>query len=140
MPSILVVEDDDAIRAAVQRGLREREHAVATAPSGLAGLEQIIRDRPDVVLLDLGLPDIDGLTLLSMIRTASDVPVIIITAQDDDPTMVRALDSGADDYVVKPFGTDQVAARIRAASPEQHDRWLDRLLDVGSLEELLRGA
>lgn len=109
-----MVEDDDAIRAAVQRGLREREHAVATAATGLAGLEQVIRDRPDVVLLDLGLPDIDGLTLLSMIRTASDVPIIVITAQDDDPTMVRALDSGADDYVVKPFGTDQVAARIRA--------------------------
>lgn len=112
--SILVVEDDDAIRAAVQRGLRERDHAVATARTGLAGLEQILRDRPDVVLLDLGLPDIDGLTLLSMVRTATDVPIIVITAQDDDPTMIRALDSGADDYIVKPFGTDQVAARIRA--------------------------
>ena len=67
-----------------------------------------------MVLLDLGLPDVDGLTLISMIRAASDVPIIVITAQDDDPTMVQALDSGADDYVVKPFGTDQVAARIRA--------------------------
>ena len=67
-----------------------------------------------MVLLDLGLPDVGGLTLISMIRAASDVPIIVITAQDDDPTMVKALDSGADDYVVKPFGTDQVAARIRA--------------------------
>jgi len=66
------------------------------------------------VLLDLGLPDVDGLALISMIRAASRVPIIVITAQDDDPTMVRALDGGADDYVVKPFGTDQLAARIRA--------------------------
>ena len=67
-----------------------------------------------MVLLDLGLPDVDGLALISMIRAASQVPIIVITAQDDDPTMIRALDGGADDYVVKPFGTDQLAARIRA--------------------------
>ena len=114
MTSILVIEDDAAIRSAVRRGLVERGHAVSTAGTGLAGLELILQERPDVVLLDLGLPDVDGLTLLAMVRAASDVPIIVITAQDDDPTMVRALDAGADDYVVKPFGTDQVAARIRA--------------------------
>ncbi len=114
MARILVVEDDEAIRSALLRGLRELDHTVASAANGLSGLEQLLRDRPDAVLLDLGLPDIDGLTLLSMIRTTSDVPVIVVTAQDDDPTMVRALDSGADDYVVKPFGTEQLAARIRA--------------------------
>lgn len=114
MPSILVVEDDEAIRRAVRRGLEERGFAMQDAATGLAGLEVVLRERPDVVLLDLGLPDVDGLTLLTMIRAASDVPVIILTAQDDDPTMVRALDGGADDYVVKPFGTEQIAARIRA--------------------------
>ena len=114
MPSILVVEDDEAIRRAVRRGLEERGFAMQDAATGLAGLEVVLRERPDVVLLDLGLPDVDGLTLLMMIRAASDVPVIILTAQDDDPTMVRALDGGADDYVVKPFGTEQIAARIRA--------------------------
>ncbi|WP_395695876.1 response regulator transcription factor [Nocardioides sp.] len=114
MTRILVVEDDDAIRSAVVRGLRDRGDAVATAATGLGGLEQVLKEQPEVVLLDLGLPDIDGLTLISMIRAASQVPIIVITAQDDDPTMVRALDSGADDYVVKPFGTDQVAARVRA--------------------------
>ncbi|WP_309649090.1 response regulator transcription factor [Nocardioides sp.] len=114
MTSILVVEDDDAIRAAVQRGLRERGHAVIAVGTGLAGLEQVLQEQPQVVLLDLGLPDVDGLTLITMIRAASAVPIIVITARDDDPTMVKALDSGADDYVVKPFGTDQVAARIRA--------------------------
>lgn len=112
--SILVVEDDAAIRAAVKRGLTERGHAVMVAATGLAGLELVLREQPQVVLLDLGLPDVDGLTLIPMVRAASAVPIIVLTAQDDDPTMVRALDSGADDYVVKPFGTDQVAARIRA--------------------------
>ncbi|MEZ5095606.1 MAG: response regulator transcription factor [Nocardioides sp.] len=114
MTSILVVEDDDAIRGAVRRGLSERGHAVAVAATGMAGLEHVLAEQPQVVLLDLGLPDVDGLTLIPMIRAASDVPIIVITAQDDDPTMVRALDSGADDYIVKPFGTEQVAARIRA--------------------------
>ena len=114
MTSILVVEDDEAIRTAVQRGLRERGYAVATAVNGLSGLELVLARGVDVVLLDLGLPDLDGLALISMIRAASDVPIIVITAQDDDPTMVTALDRGADDYVVKPFGTEQVAARIRA--------------------------
>ena len=114
MASILVVEDDDAIRDAVRRGLTERGHAVATAATGLAGLERVLADRPQAVLLDLGLPDVNGLTLIGMIRAASTVPIIVITAQDDDPTMVKALDGGADDYVVKPFGTGQVEARIRA--------------------------
>jgi len=109
-----VIEDDDAIRTAIIRGLAEHGHAVAFAPTGVGGLEQVLQVRPDAVLLDLGLPDVDGLTLITMIRAASDVPIIVITAQDDDPTMVRALDGGADDYIVKPFGTDQVAARIRA--------------------------
>lgn len=114
MPSILVVEDDDAIREAVQRGLHQAGHAVAVSATGLAGLEQLVLTTPDVVLVDLGLPDLSGLDLIRMVRATSNVPIIVISAQDDDPTMVQALDCGADDYVVKPFGTEQVAARIRA--------------------------
>lgn len=114
MSSILVVEDDEAIRNAVRRGLTELGHAVATAPTGMAGLEQVLARTPDLVLLDLGLPDVDGLALIAMVRAASTVPIIVVTARDDDPTVVRALDAGADDYVIKPFGTDQLAARIRA--------------------------
>ena len=114
MTGILVIEDDEPIRTALQRGLRDRGLAVASVATGVAALEHVIGERPDVVLLDLGLPDVEGLTLISMIRAASEVPIIVITAQDDDPTMVKALDAGADDYVVKPFGTEQVAARIRA--------------------------
>jgi DNA-binding response OmpR family regulator len=85
------------------------------------------------VLLDLGLPDVDGLTLIAMIRAASQVPLIVITAQDDDPTMVKALDSGADDYVVKPFGTDQVAARIRAVLRRGGSDVTPSVLKVGGL-------
>ncbi|MGC4110794.1 MAG: response regulator transcription factor [Nocardioides sp.] len=114
MTSILVIEDDPSIRAALESGLAERGHHVQTAATGISGLEAVLGDRPDLVLLDLGLPDVDGLTVIGMIRAASAVPVIVITAVDDDPTMVRALDSGADDYVVKPFRLDQVTARIRA--------------------------
>ena len=110
MTSILVVEDDPGIRTALIRGLDERGHAVASVGSGLAALESAVKSRPDVVLLDLGLPDIDGLQVLGMLRGVSDVPVIVITAQDDDAMVVAALDAGADDYVVKPFGLDQIDA------------------------------
>jgi DNA-binding response OmpR family regulator len=112
--SVLVVEDDPAIRSAVQRAMADRGHAVAVASTGMAGLETLLQGGPDVVLLDLGLPDIDGMTLISMIRAASDVPIVVVTARDDDASIVQALDAGADDYVVKPFGADQVSARVRA--------------------------
>jgi DNA-binding response OmpR family regulator len=114
MTSILVVEDDDAIRTGLVRGLGQRGMAVASVPAGLPAIETVVKDRPDVVLLDLGLPDLDGLQVLTMIRAVSEVPVVVVTAQDDDRVVVHALDSGADDYVVKPFGIDEVAARIRA--------------------------
>ncbi len=114
MTSILVVEDDDAIRAGLVRGLSRRGLVPIAVASGLPALEVVVKERPDVVLLDLGLPDVDGLRVLAMIRSVSAVPVIVVTAQDDDRVIVAALDAGADDYVVKPFGVEQVAARIRA--------------------------
>lgn len=114
MTRILVVEDDQAIRDALRRSLADRGHAVIVSPTGLGGLETLLAEEPEVVLLDLGLPDVSGLRLIPMIRAASSVPILVITAQDDDPTMIAALDAGADDYVVKPFGSAQVEARIRA--------------------------
>jgi two-component system, OmpR family, KDP operon response regulator KdpE len=114
MTSILAIEDDPSIRAALERGLVERGHTVQTAGTGIAGLEAVLGEHPDVVLLDLGLPDVDGITVIGMIRAASSVPIIVLTAVDDDPTMVRALDSGADDYVVKPFHYQELRARIGA--------------------------
>jgi len=131
---ILLVEDDAAIRASLSRALEQQGHAVATVPAGMPALETVISTTPDLVLLDLGLPDVDGLTVLGMLRGVSTVPVIVITARDDDATIVRALDAGADDYVVKPFGTDHVAARIRALLRRGGPEASEGPLRVGGLE------
>ena len=114
MAEILVVEDDERIRTALIRALRERGHAVTSAATALAGLQQAVEERPDLVVLDLGLPDLDGRELLRMLRAVSSVPVIVATARDDDESVVQALDAGADDYVLKPFQSAQLEARIRA--------------------------
>ena len=114
MAQLLVIEDDERIRSALIRALRERGHAVSSAGTPLAGLRQAVEDRPDLVVLDLGLPDLDGRELLRMLRAVSAVPVIVATARDDDDSVVQALDAGADDYVLKPFPAAQLEARIRA--------------------------
>ena len=114
MAQLLVVEDDERIRTAVIRALRDRGHAVSSAGTALSGLQAAVEERPDLVVLDLGLPDLDGGELLRMLRAVSAVPVIVATARDDDASVVRALDAGADDYVVKPFSSGQLEARIRA--------------------------
>lgn len=114
MAQLLVVEDDERIRTALIRALRERGHAVTSAGTALAGLQLAVEQRPDLVVLDLGLPDLDGGELLRMLRAVSAVPVIVATARDDDSSVVAALDAGADDYVVKPFAAGQLEARIRA--------------------------
>ncbi|MGY1681435.1 response regulator [Geodermatophilus sp. SYSU D01176] len=103
MAHLLVVEDDERIRTAVIRALRDRGHAVSSAGTALSGLQAAVAERPDLVVLDLGLPDLDGGELLRMLRAVSAVPVVVATARDDDADVVRALDAGADDYVVKPF-------------------------------------
>ena len=114
MAQVLVVEDDPTIRTALTRALTDRGHAVTSAPTALAGLQIAIDQRPDLVVLDLGLPDVDGLEMLRMLRGVSQVPVVVSTARDDEKTIIAALDAGADDYVVKPFGGAQLDARIRA--------------------------
>ena len=130
MSQLLLVEDDAAIRSALVRALSERGHAVSTAATGMAGLQEAVENRPDIVVLDLGLPDIDGCTLLTMLRSVSAVPVIVATARDDEAQIVRALDAGADDYVVKPFAADHLDARIRAV--------LRRATPVAGSEQVLR--
>src|SRR6478672_2290563 len=114
VPHVLVIEDDPAIRSALIRSLVERGHAVSSAADAMSGLREAIESRPDLVLLDLGLPDLDGAELLRMLRAVSQVPVIVATARDDDGSIVSALDAGADDYVLKPFQAGQLEARIRA--------------------------
>jgi DNA-binding response OmpR family regulator len=111
---VALVEDDQRIRSALERALGERGHLVISEESGLEGLRTIIDRRPDVVLLDLGLPDVDGLEVLKMLRAVSAVPVLVVTARDAETEIVQALDLGADDYVIKPFSADQIEARIRA--------------------------
>ena len=114
MPSVLVIEDDAAIRAALTRELADAGHAVRTETTGAAALAAVVEWRPDVVVLDLGLPDIDGRDVLRMIRGVSTVPVIVATARDDEGEMIALLDAGADDYVVKPYRAQQIEARMRA--------------------------
>src|SRR5262245_39607517 len=114
MAKVLIVEDDDTIRVGVVRALRDRGHVVTSAGTAMDGLRLAVGEKPDVVLLDLGLPDTDGREMLRMLRAVSQVPVIVVTARRTEGEMVQALDAGADDYVVKPYGADQVDARIRA--------------------------
>ncbi|WP_341359287.1 response regulator transcription factor [Georgenia sp. M64] len=114
MADVLIVEDDATIRTALVRALNARHHSTMTAPDAMSGLQSLVEHRPDVVLLDLGLPDLDGAALLAMIRAVSDVPVIVVSARDEGAGIVELLDAGADDYLVKPFAADQLEARIRA--------------------------
>jgi len=132
--TILLIEDDSSIRSAITRALSDLGHSVSTSSNGMSGLASAVDNRPDVVLLDLGLPDVDGLRVLAMLRAVSTVPVIIITARDDDADMVRALDGGADDYVVKPFGIEQVEARLRAVLRRSASVVAEGPLVVGALK------
>lgn len=115
MSAILLVEDDPALRRALRTTLRSRDFEVLEAATGESAIVLAADRRPDVVILDLGLPDLDGLDVLRQLRAFSDVPVIVLTARDEQSEKVRSLDAGADDYVTKPFDTEELLARIRAA-------------------------
>lgn len=114
MASILLIEDDADIRRLVAETLAGEGHLASTAETGLTGLQAVVDSKPDLVILDLGLPDLDGRELLAMIRAVSKVPVIVATARGSDVDIVGTLDSGADDYLVKPFSVAQLEARVRA--------------------------
>ncbi len=114
MAQLLVVEDDAAIRGALIRALTERGHAVTSQPSAMTALQHVLDSPPDLILLDLGLPDLGGYEALRMLRAITSVPVVVVTARDDEAEIIRVLDAGADDYVIKPFGAGQIDARIRA--------------------------
>ncbi|BCY13076.1 response regulator transcription factor [Actinoplanes sp. L3-i22] len=135
MARLLLIEDDPAIRNTLLRALRDRGHAVAASPAAMDGLQTALAERPDLIVLDLGLPDLDGRELLRMLRAVSRIPVIIATARDEETEMVRLLDAGADDYVVKPFTAAQLDARIRAVLRRgpSSDGGADPALVVGGL-------
>jgi DNA-binding response OmpR family regulator len=111
---IVLIEDDLEIRRLAADALAREGHHVESADRALQGLELAVKGSPDLVVMDLGLPDVDGTELLRMIRAVSQVPVIVITARGADDVVVSTLDSGADDYLVKPFSMAQLEARVRA--------------------------
>ncbi|GAA5143684.1 response regulator transcription factor [Nocardioides marinquilinus] len=126
MVHLLVVEDDEVIRRSLARGLTEQGATVSVAATAVEAIKALATERPDAVMLDLGLPDLDGADVLALIRAQSDLPVVIATARDHDRDVVRLLDAGADDYLVKPFSAAQAMARVRAvlrraipAAPEE---------------------
>lgn len=133
MARVLLVEDDAEVRRALLSALANHGHDVVWTGTGGEALRSAVDDRPDVVVLDLGLPDIDGHEVLRMLRAVSDVPVVVATARDDDSAIVRTLDAGADDYVVKPFSARQLEARIRAVLRRAEDGGRDAPVAVGGL-------
>lgn len=114
MASILLIEDDLRIREQIAKSLAAGGHTVESERQGMDGVKAAVEGSADLVILDLGLPDIDGAEVLKLIRAVSEVPVIVATARDDQVEIVRLLDLGADDYVVKPYSPGHIAARIRA--------------------------
>ena len=134
MARVLLVEDDDAIRTSLSKSLTAAGHVVTALATGAEAVAKAARDRPEVVLLDLGLPDLDGRDVLAMVRSVSDVPVIVATARDDDASVVKLLDAGADDYVIKPFSSAQIDARIRAVLRRLGNDQQNEVVSLGSLE------
>jgi two-component system KDP operon response regulator KdpE len=112
---ILVVDDEPAIRRLLRTSLAAQDYAIIEAASGAEALERAAQEKPDLLILDLGLPDIGGIEVIRAIRGRSDVPIIVLSVRDDERGKVEALDLGADDYVTKPFGTEELVARIRTA-------------------------
>lgn len=115
MTRVLVIDDEPQILRALRINLSVRGYEVSTASTGTAALEAAAENPPDIVVLDLGLPDVDGIEVLARLRGWLSAPVIVLSARIDSAEKVQALDAGADDYVTKPFGMDEFMARLRAA-------------------------
>src|SRR6266545_7720728 len=111
---ILVVDDEEQIRRAVGRALAARDYVVETAADGEEALRAVRRFDPDLVVLDLNMPVLDGLEVCRQLRTWTQVPILVLSVREDEADKVAALDLGADDYLTKPFGTDELMARVRA--------------------------
>jgi DNA-binding response OmpR family regulator len=131
--AIVIIEDDPDIRRLAAEGLAAAGHDVESAAAAFAGLNLVVANRPDVVILDLGLPDLDGADLLRMLRAVTTVPVIVTTAREGDRHVVSTLDAGADDYLTKPYSVAQLEARIRAVLRRGEAATAPAALEVGGL-------
>ena len=110
---ILVVEDDTSVRNLITTTLKAHDYRYLTAPNGKSAILEASSHNPDIVLLDLGLPDMDGIAVIEKIRTWSNMPIIVISARSEDTDKIDALDAGADDYLTKPFSVEELLARLR---------------------------
>jgi DNA-binding response OmpR family regulator len=136
MADILVIEDDQRIRELVCDRLARDGHSTSSEANGLDGLRALTADKPDALVLDLGLPDLDGIDLLRMVRSIADLPILVLTAREDEATILAAFAEGADDYVVKPISGPQLSARIAALLRRKGADAVDTIT-VGDLEILL---
>ena len=114
--TILVIEDDKTIQNFMKISLKTRGYSYILADNGLSGISLFYANHPDLILLDLGLPDTDGVDIIKKIRTWSNMPIIVISARNEDKDKIEALDAGADDYVTKPFSVEELLARLRATT------------------------
>ena len=130
MTTVLVVDDEPQIRRALRTSLEAHGYEVRTASNGAEAVEAAAEAAPDIVFLDLGLPDLDGTQVIERVRSFSDVPMIVVSVRDRQTDKVEALDAGADDYVTKPFAVEELLARLRAA--------LGRTLGLDSAPAVLR--
>lgn len=141
MTSVLVVDDDPQILRAVRTSLQARGYNVSTAPNGETALDALANGNIDLVILDLGLPGIDGQEVIKRLRSWSEVPVVVLSVRESQQEKVTALDAGADDYVAKPFAMDELLARIRAVRRRTAGETLPPVLRFGELEvDLARQA
>jgi len=136
MANILVIEDDQRIRELVCEHLARDGHSASSEATGLDGLRSLTADEPDALVLDLGLPDLDGIDLLRMVRSVAELPVLVLTAREDEETILAAFAEGADDYVVKPISGPQLSARMAALLRRGSADAVDTIT-VGDLEILL---
>jgi two-component system KDP operon response regulator KdpE len=147
MSKVLVIEDEAPLRRALRIFLEAHDYGVVLAASGREGLDLAAREHPDVVILDLGLPDMDGVGVATALRGWSTVPIVVLSARDSEPVKVAALDAGADDYVTKPFAMNEFLARLRAAlrraAPTEQERVIttaDFEIDLGTKQIHCDGA
>lgn len=137
MARVLVIDDDPSLLRALRLGLASGGHEVIVAENGERGISETALKSPDVIVLDLGLPDLDGVVVAERIRQWSDVPIIILSATGDDVRKIEALNRGADDYVTKPFSMGELEARLRAVlryRPSQPSTSAESELALGSLD------